>query len=245
MAAFLFILGTAFGSFLNVLIFRLPKGISIVSPRSFCPSCGKNIPWYDNIPILSYILLRGKCRNCGAKISIRYPLVEGLTGVLFLTGYLLYGLSLQYIEFLVLVLFLIPISFIDLDTMLIPDVLSIPGLMFGLLFALLRGRIMDGVSGALAGASIIALLYFVGKLIYKKEAMGIGDIQLAALIGAFTGWKSMFFTLFIASFTGAVYGLIAVRGKKEENIVPFAPFLSLGAVVAYIWGKHLLYFFSP
>ncbi len=245
MAAFLFILGTAFGSFLNVLIFRLPKGISIVSPRSFCPSCGKNIPWYDNIPILSYILLRGKCRNCGAKISIRYPLVEGLTGVLFLTGYLLYGLSLQYIEFLVLVLFLIPISFIDLDTMLIPDVLSIPGLMFGLLFALLRGRIIDGVSGAFAGASIIALLYFVGKLIYKKEAMGIGDIQLAALIGAFTGWKSMFFTLFIASFTGAVYGLIAVRGKKEENIVPFAPFLSLGAVVAYIGGKHLLYFFSP
>ncbi|RKZ22355.1 prepilin peptidase, partial [bacterium] len=172
MAAFLFILGTAFGSFLNVLIFRLPKGISIVSPRSFCPSCGKNIPWYDNIPILSYILLRGKCRNCGARISIRYPVVEGLTGVLFLTGYLLYGFSLQYIEFLVLVLFLIPISFIDLDTMLIPDVLSIPGLMFGLLFALLRGRIMDGVSGALAGASIIALLYFVGRLIYKKEAMG-------------------------------------------------------------------------
>lgn len=243
MGFIIFILGLIFGSFANVCIYRLPKGKSIISPGSFCPNCNKSIKWYDNIPLISYIILKGKCRYCKKPIPIRYFIVELLTGISFFLIYKKFGLSFSTPIYIFLTLCLIIISFIDIDTFLIPDVIVIPGIFIGLLFSFFFPQIhdMDRIEsliysfvGVIVGGGILILLGFVGKLLFKKDAMGGGDIKLLGMIGAFCGWKSVFLSLFFASLFGTLISLILVILKKKniEDYVPFGPYLALGAVIS-------------
>jgi leader peptidase (prepilin peptidase) / N-methyltransferase len=249
-----FILGLVLGSFANVCIYRLPAGKSIVTPGSQCPKCGKNILWYDNIPLLSYILLRGKCRFCKAPISFRYFIVELLTGVLFLLTFLKFGVSPALFVYLIFVLALIIVSFIDIDTFLIPDVIVLPGILLGLIFSVLfpqihqiqihqitrTGSFLYSLEGVLLGGLVLLFLGVVGKFIFKKEAMGGGDVKLLAMIGAFLGWKCVLLSLFFGSLLGTVVSLsLIVAGKKKiEEYVPFGPYLGLGAVIALFFKWH-------
>ena len=241
-ATILFILGAILGSFLNVVIYRLPKGKSIIFPPSSCPHCGARIKPYDNIPIVSYIILKGRCRNCGAPISPRYPIVESIVAFSFLFGYLRYGLSFEYLTFVLFILLLVPISFIDFDTMLIPDSIAIPGIIIGLTLSFFRGRMYSSILGAVIGAVVIVTIYYSAKFIYKKEAIGLGDMRLSALIGSFVGWASFLITVFIASFIGLIYGVIIIRkrGGTIKKEIPFGPFLSIGGFIVFIWGRENL-----
>ncbi|MCM8803827.1 MAG: prepilin peptidase [Candidatus Omnitrophica bacterium] len=250
MGFIIFILGLIFGSFANVCIYRLPKGKSIISPGSFCPNCNKNIKWYDNIPLISYIILKGKCRYCGKPISVRYFIVEFLTGILFFLIYKKFGLSSITFVYNILALSLIIISFIDIDTFLIPDVIVIPGIFLGLLFSFLFPQIhnMDRIKsliysfiGVTIGGGILIFLGFIGKLLFKKDAMGGGDVKLLGMVGAFNGWQSVLLTLFFASLFGTLISLILILfGKKKiEDYVPFGPYLALGAVVSIFLKRNL------
>ncbi|MCX8082502.1 MAG: prepilin peptidase [bacterium] len=256
MGILIFILGLAFGSFANVVIYRLPKGKSIIYPGSQCPSCGKNILWYDNIPLLSYLLLKGKCRFCKAKISCRYFVVELITGLLFLSLYLKFGLTVNLLIYAFFVCCLLIMGFIDIDTYLISDVIVLPGIVIGLLCAIFFpqihyditkiGSIWYSFTGILLGSGILIFLAMIGKLLFKKEAMGGGDIKLLAMIGAFLGWKCVFITIFFASLLGTVISLslIALKKKKMEDYVPFGPYLGLGAIVSLFYkGTTFLGFF--
>jgi leader peptidase (prepilin peptidase)/N-methyltransferase len=186
-----FLLGAVMGSFFNVIIYRLPKSISIVTPPSHCPGCGEKIQWKDNIPIISYIILNGKCRNCDFHIPIKYLVVETISAFLFLFSYLRFGISLELFTFLVFVSLLIPISFIDLHTTLIPDSISISGIVLGLALSVFRGLVLISLIGAIAGALLILIIIIAGRKVYKQEVMGYGDIKLAAMIGAFVGWAGV------------------------------------------------------
>jgi len=240
-AIIFFIFGAVFGSFLNVVIHRLPKGESIVYPPSHCPVCKAKILPKDNIPILSYIILKGRCRNCGGKISPIYIIVESLTALIFTSGFLYYGFSLNLFKFLTFSLISIPVAFIDWDTMLIPDTLSIGGIIAGLIFSIFNGEIIYAlISGIISGA---ALLFFavLGKWIFHKEAMGFGDVKLAGMLGIFVGWQGFIITLVIASFIGAIYGIIMeIKEKLQDSKIPFAPFLAIGGMIAYITSKYIV-----
>ena len=232
--------GLLFGSFLNVCIYRIPRGESIAFPASHCPHCQHPIKPYDNVPVFSFLLLRGKCRSCGAAISWRYPLVEALTGALF--GYVVHrysftGAALAYLVFTAL---LIAISFIDLDHLLIPDVLSLPGIALGFGASFLIPRPWhDSVIGMLLGGGMILAVGEAGERLFKKEAMGGGDVKLMAMIGAFLGWKMVLLTIFFASVVGAVIG-IAMKARTGKEYIPFGPFLSLGALGALFFGENFL-----
>jgi len=256
MGIIIFVLGLVFGSFANVVIYRLPKGKSIVSPGSQCPSCGKNILWYDNIPLLSYLLLKGKCRFCKVKISPRYFVVELITGLLFLSLYFKFGLTVNLLIYAFFVLCLLIMGFIDIDTYLISDVIVLPGIVIGLLCSIFfRGMhyeltgiesIWYSFTGILTGCGILIFLAMIGRLLFKKEAMGGGDIKLLSMIGAFLGWKSVFITIFFASLLGTVISLtlIGLKKKKMEDYVPFGPYLGLGAIIALFYkGLVFLGFF--
>ncbi len=244
LAIFVFVFGAVFGSFLNVCIYRLPRNLSIVKPGSFCPSCRKPIEWFDNIPFFGYLLLRGRCRRCHKKISPRYVLVELLTASLFLALYLRFELSAAFFVFGFFILLLILITFIDWEHYLIPVVVVYPGIALGLLFNFLFQNLTirqfpvfnfkEAVIGALLGAGLIFCLRVFGKMIFKKEAMGEGDIYLLAMIGAFLGWKSILLTIFVSSLAGTVISLllIFIGLKKITEHIPFGPYLSLGAVIA-------------
>ncbi|MCM8818971.1 MAG: prepilin peptidase [Candidatus Omnitrophica bacterium] len=239
----IFILGLIFGSFANVCIYRLPKGKSIIYPSSFCPNCNKPIKWYDNIPLLSYIILKGKCRYCKSKISFRYFIVELLTGLLFFIIYKKFGLSYLNFVFDIFVLSLIIVSFIDIDTFLISDVIVIPGIFLGLFFSFLFPKIhnMERLNsflysfiGAIVGGGVLIFLAIIGKLLFKKEAMGGGDVKLLAMIGAFLGWKPILLTLFFASVIGVLISLILImmKKKKVDDYIPFGPYLAIGAIIS-------------
>ncbi|MFN4226771.1 MAG: prepilin peptidase [Candidatus Ratteibacteria bacterium] len=249
MGLIVFILGLFFGSFANVCIYRLPKGKSIIYPGSFCPHCNKPIKWYDNIPVLSYIFLKGKCRNCQKTISPRYPAVELLTGILFLLIFKKFGLSVSTLIYIFLTLCLIIISFIDIDTFLISDVIVIPGIFIGLLISFLFPQIhnMDRINGFLysftgtiLGGGILIFLGIIGKILFKKDAMGGGDVKLLGMIGAFLGWKSVFLTLFFGSLFGTLISLILILlGKKKiEDLVPFGPYLAIGAFISIFFKNN-------
>ncbi|MCM8760411.1 MAG: prepilin peptidase [Candidatus Omnitrophica bacterium] len=253
---FIFVLGLVFGSFANVVIYRLPKGKSIVGPRSQCPSCGKDILWYDNIPLLSFVLLKGRCRFCKAKISYRYFVVELITGLLFLGLYLKFGLTIQLLIYILFTLCLLIMGFIDIDTYLISDVIVLPGIVIGLLCAILFpqmhydmtriGSIWYSFTGILVGSGVLIFLAMVGRLLFRKEAMGGGDIKLLAMIGAFLGWKCVFITIFFASLVGTLISLtlIGLKKKKIEDYVPFGPYLGIGAIVSVFYkGVLFLGFF--
>lgn len=244
-----FFLGLAIGSFLNVLIYRLPRGRSIVSPGSFCPKCEKPIRFYDNIPLISYILLRGRCRNCGSPISLRYPAVEVLTGGLFYLLVGLKGLSAELLALIVLIGLLIAISLIDLDFQIVPDLLSIGGLLMGLGFSFFRNPhfyFRDALYGVLVGGGVLFLIAFGYELITKREGMGFGDVKLLAMIGSFLGVRGAIFSLIAGSFFGTIVGvaLMVVKKKDLKYAIPFGPFLSLGALCFIFFGDNIIWWIS-
>jgi leader peptidase (prepilin peptidase) / N-methyltransferase len=256
MGMIVFIFGLVFGSFANVVIYRLPKGKSIVRPGSQCPSCGKDILWYDNIPLISYILLRGRCRFCKKHISARYFLIELVTGILFLLIYLKFGMGVSFFIYTLFAFSLLIMGFIDIDTYLISDVIVLPCIVIGFASSVLyprmhyeltgSGSILYSLTGIILGGGLLLLLGMVGKLLFRKEAMGGGDVKLLAMIGAFLGWKSVFMTIFFASLLGTVISLtlIALKKKTMEDYVPFGPYLGLGAVISMFYkGMIFLGFF--
>ncbi len=241
------IFGALIGSFLNVCIFRLPKEESIVWPGSHCPHCKKPIQVYDNIPIISYILLRGKCRECRSPISAQYPLVEGVTALssLFLmTGF---GPSLSYLVYFVFVAALIVITVIDLYHQIIPDVISLPGIGVGLLASLVIPQInfLDSLIGALLGGGSLFIVATLYQWLFKREGMGGGDVKLLAMIGAFLGWKAVILTILLSSLIGSITGILimVLRGKDFKYAIPFGPFLSFGAVIALFYQNEIIFWY--
>jgi len=245
-----FILGACIGSFLNVCIARLPSGESIVSPGSKCPACQSGIRFYDNIPILSYLWLRGRCRQCGQPISLRYPLVEILTAAMAALIVLKFGLAIDTLIYFVLTAALIVIIYIDLDHQLIPDVISLPGVPVGFAAAFFLDALtwIDSLIGILVGGGILFAIAGGYYLLTGKEGMGGGDIKLLAMIGAFLGWQGVCFTIFVASLTGTLAGLLVmgIAGKNLKFAVPFGPFLSIGAIAYLFFGPQVIawYFFG-
>jgi leader peptidase (prepilin peptidase)/N-methyltransferase len=245
LAEFMILLfGGCIGSFLNVCIYRLPQGLSIVSPRSFCPQCRSPVRSYDNIPLLSYLLLRGKCRSCGAKISWRYPLMEALTGAFAVALYLKFGLTLGFFAFFAFTAALLVITFIDLDHRIIPDVISLPGIAvgFGLSFFLPAPSWTDSLIGLLAGGGSLYLVAIGYEALTKREGMGGGDVKLLAMIGAWLGWKAVLFTLFLASLTGTLIGggAMVVQRQGRHYAIPFGPFLAFAALAYLFFGPQLI-----
>ncbi|MBU0568612.1 prepilin peptidase [bacterium] len=240
----IFVLGISFGSFLNVCIYRIPEGKSIVSPRSFCPNCKTPIPFSSNIPILSYLLLKGRCRSCGQKISPRYLTVELLTGLLYLSCYYQFGLSSDLPIYLFFSSVLIVITFIDFEHQLILNKITYPVIISGFLISLLPGGIpfYDSILGFLIGGGFIYSMVVISPLIFGQEGMGGGDVKLAALIGVFLGWQNILLTLILASLSGGLMGvtLILLKLKKRRDYIPFGPYLCLGALVALFFGEKII-----
>jgi leader peptidase (prepilin peptidase)/N-methyltransferase len=243
------VFGTFIGSFLNVCICRLPRGESIVTPRSHCPHCQKMIGWYDNIPILSYVVLRGKCRGCKAPISLQYPLVEAVTGLFSLLLMLRFGPSLDYLFYFAFVAALIVITVIDLYHQIIPDVISLPGIGVGLLGSLLLPDLvfLNSLIGMFLGGGSLFLVATGYQWLFKREGMGGGDVKLLAMIGAFLGWRAVILTILLSSLIGSVTGILIIllKGKDFKYAIPYGPFLSLGAVFCLFYGEAIIrWYFS-
>ncbi|WP_320045008.1 prepilin peptidase [uncultured Desulfobacter sp.] len=241
-----FIFGVCIGSFLNVVICRMPEGQSIVSPPSHCPACNHAIPFYFNIPIISFLLLRGKCGFCKTAISIRYPLIELITGFLALGLFLKFGLTPTALFYFIFISVLVAISFIDLDYQIIPDKLSLPGIfIFSTSFLFVpEMHVLSVIWGILTGGGILYLVAYSYYIIRKHHGMGGGDIKLLAMIGAAIGIKGVFFTLFTGSVFGTLGGVAAMalanNPEKGQAKIPFGPFLSLGAILYIFWGEPMI-----
>ncbi len=244
MSLFSFLFGLVFGSFLNVCIYRIPIKKSIVFPASSCPNCGRKISFYDNIPLLSYLFLLGRCRFCHEHISLRYPLVEVMSGLLSMVLFIRYGLSYQYFMFYLFVASLVVISFIDLQHQIIPDILSIPGILVGIALSFLPGQVhwIDSVIGALGGGGVLYLVAVVFKKATGRDGMGGGDIKLLAMLGAWMGWRALPFIVLLSSFSGILIGggALLMAGKGYRVRIPFGPFLSLGALITFFFGPQLV-----
>ena len=245
---FIFILGLCIGSFLNVCIYRLPRGESLLHPPSHCPQCGNLIKWWDNIPLLSYLLLKGRCRHCSSRISFRYPLVEALTGTFFLFSFFYRGPRtfsfppfLFFLKDLVFISFLIPVFFIDLEHRIVPNSFSYGVLGSGLFFNVLSGSFYSGLVGLGIGGGIFLIIRLLGTLFLKVESMGMGDIKLAAGIGAFLGWRLTLVCFFLSFLLGAIVAifLLLTRIKGRKDRIPFAPFLVAAALISLLWGEKL------
>ncbi|MHC2994420.1 MAG: prepilin peptidase [Candidatus Atribacteria bacterium] len=240
----IFILGLIVGSFSNVCIYRIPINESIIYPASHCPKCRSSIKPIDNIPLLSYILLKGRCRNCGSRIPIQYPVVEFLTGIIYILMFLIYGLTLQSLIYIILASAVIIIAFIDLNEQIVPDIISLPGIGAGLILSFFVPYIsfINSVLGVLVGGGIILIIGLVGSVIFKKEAIGGGDVKLAAMIGAFLGWRYIIISLFLGFFLGALAGILLVLSKikSREDMIPFGPFIALGSIITILWGEKII-----
>ena len=241
---FTFIFGLCIGSFLNVCIYRLPASKSISHPRSSCTNCNELIPFYDNIPVVSYLLLRGRCRFCREPISLRYPIIELLAGLFALITFFKYGLTLEALIYYVYIAALLVITFIDIDHQIIPDVITLPGIPIFFLagFGLSKINYLDSLIGILAGGGSLFLVAWIYSLITKKEGMGGGDIKLLAMIGAVIGWKGVLFTIFVASAVGTLSGiLVMLKSRKGMKLrIPFGPFLAIGAIAYIFFGPQLV-----
>ena len=241
---FVFAMGAAIGSFLNVCIYRLPQDLSIAAPRSFCPACRTPILAYDNIPILSFLLLGGKCRKCRAPISWRYPLVEALTGGLALALFLKLALTFSFFCYFCFAAALVVITFIDLDHRLIPDAISLPGILIGFLLSFLAVTpgVWNSLLGIVIGGGSLYLVAVLYELVTKREGMGGGDVKLLAMIGAWLGWKAVLFTLFFSSLTGSLVGGALMVARKEDGklAIPFGPFLTFSAMAYVFFGERLV-----
>jgi len=238
---FVGLVGASIGSFLNVLIVRLPKDESIVRPRSRCPGCGDPIAAYDNIPIVSWLLLRGKCRNCKASISIQYPLIEFATAIIWVGAAWYYGLSLDGLAAALLGTILLGIGVTDVRHYLIPDEYTLGGLPIGLLLSLRAGfgGLVESLIGAAVGFTLLYVVAVVGEKVFRKEAMGGGDIKMMAMVGAFVGWKGVLLTVFGGSLLGTLVfaPLLAFRVKK---LVPFGVFLAAAAAITFVFGEEMI-----
>ena len=242
----IFIVGAVVGSFLNVCIYRIPEGRSIVFPGSHCPACGVAIRWYDNVPFIGYLILRGRCRACREGISIRYPLVEALTAIFALLLYAKFGFGLPGLFAFLFVCSLIVITFIDLAHQIIPHAITLPAIPVCFLAAVfvMGIRPIDAFVGLMTGIGVLYLIAVYYEVITGQEGMGGGDVNLLGMLGAFLGWQSLLFILLIGALVGAVVGLIMMmfRGKNLKYAVPFGPFLSLGGVVYLFFGERLQMF---
>lgn len=239
-----FLFGTVVGSFLNVCICRMPKDESIVSPPSHCPFCDYQIRWYDNIPLLSYLLLRGKCRGCGTHISLQYPLVELLNGLLTLAIFLRFGPSLSFLALFLFCSSLVVITFIDIEHQIIPDEISLSGIVIGFAFSFFLPwqTWLDSLFGILLGGGSLLLVAYGYQWLTGKEGMGGGDIKLLAMMGAFLGWKSIPFIIFASSLVGSVVGvsMMLIQKKDSKLAIPFGPYLAFGAVLYIFYGRQLI-----
>lgn len=234
---FVFALGAAVGSFLNVVIYRLPRGQSLVRPGSACPTCGHALGALDLVPILSFLLLGAKCRYCRAAISWQYPLIEALTGISFALLLWRHGPGPEWAIFALYAILLIAIAGIDLREMIIPDVLSLPGICLGLLAGFARGAALDALLGAAVGGGLLLIVYFSALFLLKKEGLGLGDAKLLAMIGAFLGWQGVLFTIFLASIAGSIVGLglMALGRLRRGEPMPFGPFIAAAGLALAIW----------
>ncbi len=236
---FAFLFGSAIGSFLNVVIYRLPLGLSIVHPPSHCPHCKIPLRWYWNIPVFGWLALLGRCRNCGAPIAFRYPFVELLTGLLGLGIVYQYGVTPWAIFMFVFACALVVVAFIDIDHMIIPDSISLPGIPLGLIGQVLlpEGNPLQAVIAVLVGGGGLYLLAWVHHRVRGVEGMGGGDIKLLAMIGAFSEPLAILQTILVGSLLGSVIGIgyLALSKKGKETRIPFGPFLSLGALTWVLW----------
>jgi leader peptidase (prepilin peptidase)/N-methyltransferase len=239
-----FLFGLAIGSFFNVCIYRIPREESVVSPPSRCPSCGRQISWWQNIPVLSYLFLRGRCHFCKEPISPRYMLVELLTGILYLAVYLHSGWQPATICWLVFVSLLIPITFIDLDHQIIPDRFSLSGIVLGFLGSLAGWTVPWGESalGIVVGGGVLWLIAEGYYRLTGRDGMGGGDVKLLAMIGAFLGVKSLLLIILVSSLVGSVVGvsLMLINKKNSQFAIPFGPFLAFGALIYLFWGPPLI-----
>ena len=249
----IFLLGLSFGSFLNVCIHRMPRERSIIHPPSHCPSCEKEIAWYDNIPLLSFVLLGAKCRHCKSRISPRYFLIELATGLLWLALLLEFGLTWIFVSGVVLISILLAVSAIDLETGLIPDRLTLPGMVAGLIFVSISPQLLGreiwydglfwGFVGLLVGGGILWLTAFLGNLVFRKESMGGGDIKLLAMIGVYVGFGKAIFVFFMAPFIALPFALFMKFARKNE-IIPYGPYLAVSGALVFVYGDVLLQFFG-
>jgi leader peptidase (prepilin peptidase)/N-methyltransferase len=242
----IFVFGSVIGSFLNVCIYRLPRDLSVISPSSRCPSCNTPIRAYDNVPLISYLLLGGRCRACKAGISLRYPLVEALNGLLYVLAFWRFGAEWHTLVYFLFCSALIVITFIDLDFQIIPDRITLPGTLAGFIAGsflmpdpFLRSDLL-GVTSSLAGLLAGGGLFYAIAVL-SKGGMGGGDIKMMAMVGALMGWKSVLLTTFLGSFTGAVAGLFLMvfKGKGRKAKIPFGPFLALGALITLFSGEEI------
>lgn len=236
--------GLIWGSFLNVVIHRLPRGQSLAKPPSTCPRCGRRIRPYDNIPVVSYLLLRGRCRDCGFRISPVYPAVEILTAVCFLILFSRFSWSLHFLTACVFAAGLIALGFIDYFHQILPDEITLPGLALALVYSAFRPdmSLRQALVGAVSGASFLLLVYGAYYLLRKKEGLGMGDVTMMLFVGAYLGWRGSFFTLVLASFAGALVGifLIFFRKRDMQYALPFGTFLAPAAFVALVWGDRIV-----
>jgi leader peptidase (prepilin peptidase)/N-methyltransferase len=241
---FIFVLGAVIGSFLNVCIVRLPRGESLIRPPSHCPHCNKPIRFYDNIPIVSYMLLRGKCRYCNNPISLQYPVVEALTGLLAIALFMKYGPSMQFLLLFLFSSALLIITFIDLAHQIIPDAISIPGIPCGIGASLLMPMVswQESLLGILAGGGLLLFIAVGYKWITGREGMGGGDIKLLAMMGAWLGWKAIPFIILASSLIGIVVGggtgLLLKKGLRAK--IPFGPFLAIASLIYIFFGPEII-----
>ena len=246
-----FILGSIWGSFCNVCIYRLPSNESMFKSRSFCPSCKNQINWYDNIPFLSFIYLKGKCRNCSYKISFQYFLVELIAAISFLLIYFLYGISVKSLLLIILSIFFIIIFFIDLKHFIIPNELTFPLMVIGFLKSFdpnldqtIFPNYINSILGGFIGYFLIWLVIFVYEKIRKKEGMGLGDAKLMAAIGFWFGWVSIPFTIFISSLVALIFVMPSLLNKtrKVSSQIPFGPYIIIGCIIYVSFSNQIKYF---
>jgi len=253
--ASVFIVGSAIGSFLNVVVYRLPAGLSVIHPPSRCPKCLNQLRTYENIPVFGWLWLRGRCNHCHSRISARYPLVEVSMGLLFLLIFWQFGIAVQTLGLWVLFSWLLALSLIDCDTMTLPNSLTRSGLVLGLVFQILKGwwptfspidsvhyLVLDGILGAVVGLWLFDAIGLAGSIGFGQTAMGGGDTKLAALMGAWLGWKLLLLAGFIACVVGAFVGggAIALGLLDRRQPMPFGPCLALGAAITALWGEPIL-----
>ncbi|MCB0421431.1 MAG: prepilin peptidase [Bdellovibrionales bacterium] len=239
----IFVLGALLGSFANVLIYRVPRNEEFVKEPSHCTKCGKPIRWYHNIPILAWFILRGKCASCGERYSFRYPLVEMIMAGLFLAVFMYVGPSWTVFEYLIFTFFLVVVSFIDFDHMILPHIFTLSGIVVGLIGAAINPEreFLSALYGVLLGGGFLWAIAHIYLAFRKEEGMGGGDIKLLAWIGAVLGWKAIPFVILGSSIVGSVVGLLVSFGSKNglKTVIPFGPYLALAAIV-YILGGQVL-----
>ncbi len=245
---FVALFGAMIGSFLNVVIVRLPEeGGSIVFPASHCPSCKKPIAWYDNIPLLSFLVLRGRCRQCGERISWRYPLVEAAMTLLSLALYQHFGFTILYPVYFVFCAALLVVIFIDIQHQIIPDLISLPGIVLGFCLSFVNPFVswQDAGLGIMFGGGGLYLVAMGYYLFTRREGMGGGDIKLLAMIGAFLGWQSLPFVVFASSVLGTVVGIwpMVKQGKGGKTVIPYGPFLAIAAMMYLFFRQEIILLF--